>query len=244
MQSNTSLFARNPPPDAEEFYRALLADGPGRLHIVSSLIDRGADINGLYRQYEPHRGQRKGGGSMKPISIVTPLYHAAKWGDLEAVQMLIDRGADVNKRNRTATGLHIMLDSDVAARGQDTLSALDGMRMSRNIAIRELAEHLFGFEALEETQKKSREILGPINDRCCRTLAPRTDAEEFELLGPRGYNKMKKRKKTEKATAANKQKKWEKKMQAEEDELDRLRRERKERELESGERRYDMRLRK
>ncbi|KAF2732794.1 hypothetical protein EJ04DRAFT_525026 [Polyplosphaeria fusca] len=136
------------PPCPEEFHKALRTPGPGRLEVADSLLQRGADINGLYEipiKYD------KGGGPLRPREKFTPVYDAAKRGDIEALEWLIEKGADVHARIVTGMGIAI---SPFPTRNRETLSGLQGMRGSKKESIVQLAEKLYGKESEEE--KKAR----------------------------------------------------------------------------------------
>ncbi|KAF2470385.1 uncharacterized protein BDR25DRAFT_314595 [Lindgomyces ingoldianus] len=133
-----------PPVTPKEFLTALREPGPDRLQVAASLLDRGADINGLYEFHV--RGGK--GGPIVPREQVTALFDAAKRGDYEAVQFLLGRGADIRARNLTVMGMHIELLP--FRRAIETLCGLDGMRTSKERRIVELAEERFGVETDED----------------------------------------------------------------------------------------------
>lgn len=79
---------------------------------------------------------------------VTELYDAAKRADYDAVQCLLDKGADVRARNLTGVGLAVGIFPYHNA--IDTLCGLDAMRTSKDQRIVFLAEEKFGPETDED----------------------------------------------------------------------------------------------
>ncbi|MHC6223437.1 ankyrin repeat domain-containing protein [Pseudomonas sp. X10] len=71
-------------PVASEGYSTALeyAAGEGHLQTCVCLLDAGAQVDGL------------------PISVCNPLYAAAMFGQLEVVELLLSRGADINRLHR------------------------------------------------------------------------------------------------------------------------------------------------
>jgi len=133
------------PPSPKTFLTTLRGEGPERLQEAASLLDQGADINGLheFRKFYP-----KGGGSINPLTKVTALYDAAERGDYEAVQFLLSRGAEVRAKNITGMGMYGMW--GFPKRTVETLCGLDAMRTSKNMKIVQLAEELYGVETEED----------------------------------------------------------------------------------------------
>ncbi|KAF1834944.1 hypothetical protein BDW02DRAFT_318024 [Decorospora gaudefroyi] len=138
--------SQEPPstPTPKELFAALRRKGPDRLQVAGSLLDRGVDINSLQELPKYTRAA----GPVEPRTLATALYDAAKRGDMEAVEFLISRGANVRARNRTGMGLSVA--PFPRKNSVETWCALDGMRMSRNLRIVQLAEELHGVETEEE----------------------------------------------------------------------------------------------
>ncbi|KAF2793846.1 hypothetical protein K505DRAFT_325182 [Melanomma pulvis-pyrius CBS 109.77] len=143
MDNRTSIPVP-PPPTSKELSTALRGLGPDRLQTAASLLDRGADINGLH-EFHARNGKN---GPIVRRERTTALYDAAKRDDFEAVQFLLSRGADVRARNRTGMAMHYDLFPDHNA--IDTLRGLDAMRTSNRRRIVQLAEEKFGVETEEE----------------------------------------------------------------------------------------------
>jgi hypothetical protein len=139
-------------PTPKDLFTALRRKEPDRLQIAALFLDRGVDINGILEKYPEHSGPRKGGGSRQPRTKVTALYDAAQRGDYEAVEFLISRGADVIARN--VTGMGMLWGMMFPAETVKTLRALDGMRISGNLRIVQLAEEMYGVETEEEFVKR------------------------------------------------------------------------------------------
>jgi hypothetical protein len=139
-------------PTPKDLFTALRRKEPDRLQIAALFLDRGVDINGILEKYPEHSGPRKGGGSRRPRTKVTALYDAAQRGDYEAVEFLISRGADVMARN--ITGMGMLWGILFPAETVKTLRALDGMRISGNSRIVQLAEEMYGVETEEEFVKR------------------------------------------------------------------------------------------
>ena len=74
-----------------------------RLEVCSCLIERGADVNGCYNNKSPQNGR-------------TPLMIASRYGQLDAMTLLIKQGANVNLQDKEGeTALHYAVDgSDVS----------------------------------------------------------------------------------------------------------------------------------
>lgn len=80
-------------PSSAALHAAAQGDTPDRIPIMAYLVEKGADINGLATDYpapsEAIHSGRKG----------TPLHTAAKWGNREAEEWLLEYGADPEARN-------------------------------------------------------------------------------------------------------------------------------------------------
>jgi hypothetical protein len=138
-------------PTPKDFVTALRQTGPDRFRVAASLLDRGADLNGIHEKFAA--GSRRGGNAaVLPRTKVTALYDAAQRGDFEAVQFLLSRGADARARNRT--GMGIISGLMFPSKSIETLCALDCMRLSRNLRIVQLAEEMYGLETEEEFVKR------------------------------------------------------------------------------------------
>ncbi|KAF2794072.1 hypothetical protein K505DRAFT_384586 [Melanomma pulvis-pyrius CBS 109.77] len=131
-------------PLSKEFLTALRESAVDRFKIAAALLDQGVDINGL-REISFHRGPL---GPKVSREQVTALYDAAKRADYDAVQFLLDKGADVRARNRT--GMSIAIGPFPHNNAIDTLCGLDAMRTSEDQKIVLLAEEKFGPETDED----------------------------------------------------------------------------------------------
>lgn len=211
------------PPTASELHITLLTPGPGRLEVAKSLLARGADINGLHEYFPP--GPMKGGGSLKQRDRVTPLYSAAKRGDFETVQFLIEQGADPSAKNMTA--VTILSAPFPEHMSRETLGALDGMRMSDDMRIVELAEHLYGVESDQETRKRENAFKDVPRWPPVHPGPELTEEEGVKTHGKKKWEALKKQKE-------ERRQEREKKREAQKLELERLRRERKEGKGENG----------
>jgi hypothetical protein len=78
----------------DEFYGAIRS---GDIARVTSLVQKGIDVNVK---------ERRGGA--------TPLMHAAAIGSLDALQLLLDKGADVNARNAAGATALMWAATDLA----------------------------------------------------------------------------------------------------------------------------------
>ena len=80
-------------PNSAALHAAAQGDAPDRIPIMACLMEKGADINGLAKDYpapsEVIRSGRKG----------TPLHTAAKWSNKEAEEWLLEHGADPEAKN-------------------------------------------------------------------------------------------------------------------------------------------------
>ena len=135
-------------PRSSKFHTTLRQSDPGRFETASALLDRGADINGL-NEVSSRRGPV---GAMVSREQVTALYDAADRADYDAVQFLLDKGADVRARNRT--GMSIAIGPFPFHNAIDTLCGLDAMRTSKDQKIVLLAEERFGPETDEDFIKR------------------------------------------------------------------------------------------
>jgi ankyrin repeat protein len=80
-----AISAQAPAPaPADEFYAAIRS---GDLSRVTSRVQNGSDVNAK---------ERRGGA--------TPLMHAAAIGSLDAMRLLLDKGAQRRRRDRTHVG--------------------------------------------------------------------------------------------------------------------------------------------
>ncbi|KAF2681391.1 hypothetical protein K458DRAFT_391780 [Lentithecium fluviatile CBS 122367] len=144
----------HPQPTPADLFVALFAalrqSVSARFQTAASLLAQGANINGL-ADFRARSRWLKGGQNV-PYDSVTALYDAAQRGDYEAVQFLLDRGADVRAKIRTLTSpCPVFGQSDYAI---DTLYGLDGMRTSKERRIVELAEERFGVETEEDYTRR------------------------------------------------------------------------------------------
>jgi hypothetical protein len=139
-------------PTPKDLFTALRRETPDRLQVAALFFDRGVDINGILEKHRESRGPRLAGGSSEPRTKVTALYDAAQRGDYKAVEFLISRGADVMARN--ITGMGMLSGMQFPDKTIETLRALDGMRMSRNLRIVQLAEEMYEVETEEEFIKR------------------------------------------------------------------------------------------
>ncbi|KAL8721131.1 MAG: hypothetical protein Q9225_002114 [Loekoesia sp. 1 TL-2023] len=74
-------------------HAAVQGDAPDRIPIMAYLVEHGADINGLAKDYPaPSEAQRPGRKG-------TPLHTAAKWANDEAKEWLLEHGADPGIKN-------------------------------------------------------------------------------------------------------------------------------------------------
>ncbi|MCJ1383856.1 hypothetical protein MMC17_006970 [Xylographa soralifera] len=88
---------------------------PGRIEMMQHLLDLGMDINEIeHRHYPPSRGWGQG----------TPLHTAVRWGNIKAITLLLERGAEQGVKNSSG-----QTPSDVAALDDDkgALEALNSL---------------------------------------------------------------------------------------------------------------------
>ncbi|KAF2463911.1 uncharacterized protein BDR25DRAFT_307521 [Lindgomyces ingoldianus] len=131
-------------PLSKEFITALRHSDTSRFEAAAVLLDQGADVNGLYEASRPRRPM----GPKVSREQVTALYDAANRADYDAVQFLLDKGADVRARNRT--GMSLAFGLFPFRNAIDTLCGLDAMRTSKDQKIVLLAEEKFGPETDED----------------------------------------------------------------------------------------------
>jgi ankyrin repeat protein len=87
--------------------------------VMTMLLDAGANPNARLREMRPYRTKLDRGGDSVLGEGTTPLLRAAKGGDLEALKLLLARGAD--PRLATAAGVNaIMMVAGVGTKEEDT----------------------------------------------------------------------------------------------------------------------------
>ena len=118
-----TLGAQTPPPSvSEQFYAAIRGGDHAR---VAVLAMNAADVN---------VSERRGGA--------TPLLHAAAFGSLETMRLLIDKGADVNARSAAGATALMWAATDLAKvrllieRGADVNALSDSGRTALHLAAR------------------------------------------------------------------------------------------------------------
>lgn len=94
------LFSRGAEPDNNALHMALRRppSDPERFPILDLLLSRGADIDALETGI---KGRPTSSSCAGPVLQRTPLFEAVVAGDVDAVRFLVERGADVEVRNRT-----------------------------------------------------------------------------------------------------------------------------------------------
>jgi ankyrin repeat protein len=89
------------------------------LDVMRILLDRGANPNVQLRAMRPYRTKLDRGGDGVLGAGTTPLLRAAKGGDVDAITLLIERGADPTLATRNGVN-PIMMVAGVGTREEDT----------------------------------------------------------------------------------------------------------------------------
>jgi len=89
------------------------------MELAAALLERGANPNVQLREMRPYRTKLDRGGDGVLGAGTTPLLRAAKGGDVEALKLLIAKGADPTVATRNGVNA-VMMAAGVGTREEDT----------------------------------------------------------------------------------------------------------------------------
>lgn len=110
---NTMPSSNRPAPDV--LHNELTA-----LDVAKILIQRGADVNARLSRLPPYRAKLDRGNDTVLAAGTTPLMRAAKAGDIPAIQLLLDAGADYSLKTERRGVTALLLAAGVGTTEQDT----------------------------------------------------------------------------------------------------------------------------
>jgi ankyrin repeat protein len=89
------------------------------LDVVKRLVAKGADVNVQLKQQQPYRTKLDRGDDTMLTTGTTPLLRAAKAGDVAAMKLLLDKGADAKLATRTGIN-PLMAAAGLGTKEEDT----------------------------------------------------------------------------------------------------------------------------
>jgi ankyrin repeat protein len=105
------------------------------LDIIKSLLGREANVNAQLKQQQPYRTKLDRGNDTMLTTGTTPLLRAAKAGDVVAMKLLLEKGADAKLTTRAginplmaAAGLGTK-EEDATGRGKTQADAIEAIRL-------------------------------------------------------------------------------------------------------------------
>jgi ankyrin repeat protein len=105
------------------------------LDVIKSLLARGANINAQLKQQQPYRTKLDRGDDTMLSTGTTPLLRAAKAGDVEAMKLLLEKGADAKLATRNginplmaAAGLGTK-EEDTTGRAKTQAEAIEAIKL-------------------------------------------------------------------------------------------------------------------
>jgi ankyrin repeat protein len=89
------------------------------LEVIKGLLARGANVNAQLKQQQPYRTKLDRGDDTMLTTGTTPLIRAAKAGDLTAMKLLLEKGADAGLTTRNGVNA-LMAAAGVGTKEEDT----------------------------------------------------------------------------------------------------------------------------
>ena len=111
------------------------------LDVMNRLLAKGANVNAQLKQQQPYRTKLDRGDDTMLTTGTTPLVRAAKAGDITAMQLLFEKGADAKLATRAginplmaAAGLGTK-DADTTGRRKTQADAIEAVKLCLNAGI-------------------------------------------------------------------------------------------------------------